>query len=116
MPIAASIWITAAIGLLVGIRFYLPAGAGGGGPGGRAPGCGILGGIGCYLPAGLAAALALGTLSAFRWIESRVPSLLYYEFMVRIDDARAPSESAMREWMVAHRLSMSKLSGRFRRG
>ncbi len=87
---AASIWITAAIGILVGIGFYLPA--------------------------GLAAALALGTLSAFRWIESRVPSLLYYEFMVRIDDARAPSESAMREWMVAHRLSMSKLSRRFRRG
>ncbi|HEY5637694.1 MAG TPA: MgtC/SapB family protein [Burkholderiales bacterium] len=43
---AASIWITAAIGILVGIGFHIPA--------------------------GLAAALTLGTLSLFRWIESRM--------------------------------------------
>src|SRR5690606_34545116 len=42
---AASIWITAAIGILIGIGFYFPA---------------IVG-----------TALAIGTLSVFRWIESR---------------------------------------------
>ncbi len=87
---AASIWITAAIGILVGIGFYIPA--------------------------GLAVVLTLGTLGVFRWIESRIPALLYYEFTVRIDDLRAPSEAAMREWMATHRLSLSKLSRRFKRG
>ena len=87
---AASIWITAAIGILVGIGFYIPA--------------------------GLAVVLTLGTLTLFRWIESRVPALLYYEFTVRIDDARAPAESEMRAWMAAHQLSLSKLSRRYRRG
>ncbi|TAK40207.1 MAG: MgtC/SapB family protein [Betaproteobacteria bacterium] len=87
---AASIWITAAIGILVGIGFYMPA--------------------------GLAAVLTLGTLSVFRWIESRMPALLYYEFTLRIDDARAPSETELLSWMGAHRLSMSKLSRRFKRG
>ena len=46
---AASIWITAAIGVLVGIGFYFPA--------------------------ILAVALALGTLSLFRWIEGRISGL-----------------------------------------
>jgi putative Mg2+ transporter-C (MgtC) family protein len=44
---AASMWITAAIGILVGVGFYFPA--------------------------MLATALVLGILSAFRWIEARRP-------------------------------------------
>jgi putative Mg2+ transporter-C (MgtC) family protein len=44
---AASIWITAAIGVLMGVGFYIPA--------------------------GLAIVLTLGTLSLFRWIEMRMP-------------------------------------------
>src|SRR5881275_3449968 len=48
---AASIWITAAIGILTGIGFYFPA--------------------------LLATALTLGTLSLFRWIEARIPAQFY---------------------------------------
>src|SRR5215468_10795940 len=44
---AASIWITSAIGILIGVGFYFPA--------------------------VVATALALGTLSVFRWIEDRMP-------------------------------------------
>src|SRR5678809_87573 len=54
---AASIWITAAIGILVGIGFYVPA--------------------------GIATALTLGTLSLFRWIEGKMPTEFYSSFNVR---------------------------------
>ena len=54
---AASIWITAAIGILIGIGFYLPA--------------------------VIATLLTLGTLSVFRWIESRMPTEIYAQFLVR---------------------------------
>ncbi|HEX5477309.1 MAG TPA: MgtC/SapB family protein, partial [Burkholderiales bacterium] len=53
---AASIWITAAIGVLAGIGFYFPL--------------------------VLAVVLTLGVLSAFRWIESRMPTQAYYHFEV----------------------------------
>ncbi len=87
---AASIWITAAIGILVGIGFYVPA--------------------------GLAAALTLGTLSTFRWIESRMPTLLYYEFTLRSEEARAMSEAQLREFVSDHGFSVSNVSRRFKRG
>lgn len=87
---AASIWITAAIGILVGIGFYTPA--------------------------GLAAALTLGTLSAFRWIESRMPALLYYEFTLRLDESRAMAEDELRKLLAKHRVSVSGLGWRFKRG
>jgi putative Mg2+ transporter-C (MgtC) family protein len=48
---AASIWMTAAIGILMGVGFYFPA--------------------------VLATVLMLGILSAFRWIEARLPSESY---------------------------------------
>src|SRR5688500_15893597 len=54
---AASIWITAALGILSGIGFYFAA---------------LIGTI-----------LVLGTLSAFRWIEARMPTETYAIFMVR---------------------------------
>src|SRR5574341_730364 len=54
---AASIWVTAAIGILTGIGFYFPA--------------------------GIATVLALGTLSLFRWIEGRLPSEFYANFLIR---------------------------------
>jgi putative Mg2+ transporter-C (MgtC) family protein len=87
---AASIWITAAIGILVGIGFYMPA--------------------------GLAAALTLGTLSAFRWIESRMPALLYYHFTLRSEEARAMTEDELRAILAHHGVSVSGLSWRFKRG
>jgi putative Mg2+ transporter-C (MgtC) family protein len=54
---AASIWTTAAIGILTGVGFYFPALVG--------------------------TALTLGTLSAFRWIEARLPTETYSLFMVQ---------------------------------
>jgi putative Mg2+ transporter-C (MgtC) family protein len=87
---AASIWITAAIGILVGIGFYVPA--------------------------GLAAALTLGTLSAFRWIESRMPVLLYYDFTLRSAESQSITEDQLRELVAEHGISIFRLSWRFRRG
>jgi putative Mg2+ transporter-C (MgtC) family protein len=55
---AASIWITATIGILIGIGFYFAA---------------IVGVV-----------LTLGTLSAFRFIESTVPSLHYGRLQLRM--------------------------------
>lgn len=87
---AASIWITAAIGILVGIGFYMPA--------------------------GLAAALTLGTLSVFRWIERRMPALLYYDFTLRSEESRAMVEDDLRKILSTHGVSVSGLSWRFKRG
>src|SRR5687767_3439793 len=62
---AASIWITAAIGILTGVGFYFAA---------------VVGTL-----------LALGTLSLFRWIEARLPTETYANFMVRFSrDAAMP--------------------------
>jgi putative Mg2+ transporter-C (MgtC) family protein len=68
---AGSIWVTAAIGVLVGIGFYFPA--------------------------GLATALALGTLSAFRWFESRMPSQQYAHLHVRFSRESALSVAELRK-------------------
>ena len=68
---AASIWITAAIGVLVGIGFYFPA--------------------------VLALALTLGTLSAFRWFENKMPSQQYAQFIVQFDRKLVMSESELKK-------------------
>ena len=53
---AASIWITAAIGILIGVGFYFPA--------------------------GIATAMTLVVLSVFRWIERRMPIEFYANLTV----------------------------------
>ena len=83
---AASIWITAALGILTGIGFYFAAFIG--------------------------TALALGTLSAFRWIEARLPTETYAIFMVRYARENAISEPALRSLVQAHGFSMHNLSYR----
>jgi len=83
---AASIWITAAIGILVGIGFYYPA--------------------------AISTLLTLGTLSAFRWIEARMPMQFYAHFVVRFDfDAILP-EPEMRDLLGEHRFTLGSLSYR----
>ncbi len=73
---AASIWITAAIGILMGIGFYFPA--------------------------GIATALTLGTLSLFRWIETQMPIQAFSHFSVRfLRDAVMP-EQDLRDLIGAH--------------
>ena len=83
---AASIWVTAALGILIGVGFYFAAGIG--------------------------TVLVLGTLSAFRWIEARLPSETYALFMVRFARDAAMSENDLRTLVKAHGFSLHNLSYR----
>jgi putative Mg2+ transporter-C (MgtC) family protein len=83
---AASIWITAAIGILIGIGFYVPA--------------------------VIATFLTLGTLSVFRWIESRIPTQLYSQFVVRFGRDKAMPEMQMREMLTDHGFTVANLNYR----
>ena len=85
---AASIWITAAIGILVGIGFYYPA--------------------------ALALALTLGTLSAFRFIERLIPSQQYAKFIVRFERASAMSESELKALVASLAFTIHNLQYRLR--
>jgi putative Mg2+ transporter-C (MgtC) family protein len=83
---AASIWITAAIGILTGIGFYFAAAAG--------------------------TLLALGTLSLFRWVEARLPTESYANFMVRFRRVDAVSEADLRKLAGEHGFSLHTMSYR----
>ena len=83
---AASIWVTAAIGILTGIGFYFAA---------------VVGTV-----------LVLGTLSTFRWIEARLPTETYAIFMVRFRSDAVPSETALRELVRSTGFSLHNLSYR----
>ncbi len=73
---AASIWITAAIGVLIGIGFYFPA--------------------------IVATFLTLGVLSAFRYIEAMMPTQIYSHHWISFDRADAMPESELRELLIGH--------------
>ena len=83
---AASIWVTAAIGILVGIGFYPPA--------------------------VLATVLTLGTLSLFRWIEDRMPAHYYAHHVVRFDRGRAWSEAQLRGFLEAQGFTVANMTYR----
>ncbi|MGD9944479.1 MAG: MgtC/SapB family protein [Burkholderiaceae bacterium] len=83
---AASIWITAAIGVLVGIGFFFPA--------------------------VVSLLLTLGTLSLFRWIESRMPAQFYAHFAVRFRRGEAMTEAEMRRLMTEQGFTIANLSYR----
>ena len=70
---AASIWITAAIGVLIGIGFYFPA--------------------------LVASVLTLGTLSVFRWVGPRMPAQFYAHFTIRFRRSATMPDEAMREML-----------------
>ncbi|MBI5136941.1 MAG: MgtC/SapB family protein [Nitrospirae bacterium] len=73
---AASIWITAAIGIMLGMGM---------------------------LDIGFTAAvLALGVLSVFRWLERVVPTLHYARLEVRFKRAEAPSLGEVKELVARH--------------
>ena len=86
---AASIWITAAIGILAGIGFYFPM--------------------------TLSVVLALGVLSLFRWIEARMPTQAYYHFEVRLARAAEVTERHIRELVEGHGFSVANFSYRLDR-
>jgi len=83
---AASIWITAAIGILTGIGFYFAA---------------VVGTL-----------LALGTLSLFRWIEARLPTETYANFMVRFSREATMPEAELLKTVTAHGFSVRNLTYR----
>src|SRR5205823_13289864 len=83
---AASIWITAAIGILAGIGFYFPM--------------------------ALSVVLVLGVLSAFRWIEARMPTQAYYHFEVRFSRNGEIDERQIRELVERHAFSIANFSYR----
>jgi putative Mg2+ transporter-C (MgtC) family protein len=83
---AASIWITAAIGILIGIGFYVPA--------------------------VIATFLTLGTLSIFRWIESRIPTQLYSQFVVRFGRDKAMPEAQLRRLLNDYGFTVANLNYR----
>ena len=83
---AASIWITAAIGILAGVGFYFPL--------------------------VVSVVLTLGVLSFFRWIEARMPSQAYYHFDVRFARNAAMAERELRELVESHGFSIANLTYR----
>jgi len=66
---AASIWITASIGILIGVGFYFPA--------------------------IVATLLTLGVLSIFRIIETKLPTQSYVHLFVSFDHDQLPSEKEL---------------------
>jgi putative Mg2+ transporter-C (MgtC) family protein len=83
---AASIWITAAIGILAGIGFYFPL--------------------------VISVVLTLGILAFFRWIEARMPSQAYYHFDVRFARSAGMTERQVRELVESHGFSIANFSYR----
>jgi putative Mg2+ transporter-C (MgtC) family protein len=81
---AASIWMTASIGILFGIGFYFPA--------------------------IVATLLTLGTLSLFRWIEAIMPSQYYARLHVRFKRQELLPEPELRDLITAHGFSVANLS------
>jgi putative Mg2+ transporter-C (MgtC) family protein len=83
---AASIWITAGIGILLGVGFYFPA--------------------------VVATLLVLGTLSLFRWIETKIPSQSYAHYHVRFPRDNAMPEPELRTVVSGHGFTIANLSYR----
>lgn len=83
---AASIWITAAIGILIGVGFYFPA--------------------------ALGTVLTIGTLSVFRWIETRLPSHFYAHHSIRFDRATPMPEDELRRFLTDAGFTIANMSYR----
>ncbi len=81
---AASIWITAAIGVLMGSGLWFPAAA--------------------------ATVITLGVLSAFRWIEARMPMEQYAHHRIRFARDDVMPEDAVRDLLASHGCGVSALS------
>lgn len=83
---AASIWMTSAIGVLIGIGFYYPA---------------VVGTI-----------LTVGILSLFRLIEARIPSHHYAQHFISFDRHRAMEEHEVRILLHQHGFTLANISYR----
>ena len=81
---AASIWITAAIGILAGIGFYFP----------------VI----------VVTVLTIAALSIFRWIERILPAYYYALHVVRFSCASVMTEDALRDLITEHGFSIANMS------
>ena len=80
---AASIWVTAAIGILIGIGFWFAALVG--------------------------AAATLIVLAVFRFIEARLPSEFYAHHMLRFQRDRVMAEDELRKLIGGHGFTIRHL-------
>jgi putative Mg2+ transporter-C (MgtC) family protein len=87
---AASIWMTAALGILYG--------------------------VGVYVPALLVTGAALGTLATFRLIEYAIPSQLYAQLIVRYPRLEVPDEAAVRALVAEFSIRIASISYRLTEG
>lgn len=83
---AASIWVTAAIGILAGIGFYFPL--------------------------ALSVIISILVLAVFRWIESWMPTRSYFNFDVRFARGNEMKEDALRELIAEHGFTAASFSYR----
>ena len=81
---AASIWMTAALGILYGVGFFYPA---------------VLGTV-----------ATLGTLAVFRWVERRMPSQHFANHMLQFPRTDILSEDDVRRIITEHGFSIADLS------
>lgn len=81
---AASIWITAAIGVILGAGFYMPA--------------------------AVATLLTLATLSIFRWLERVLPSLVFARLVVRCAHDAALTEGALHDLIGRHAIRATQVA------
>ncbi|MBN1381732.1 MAG: MgtC/SapB family protein [Deltaproteobacteria bacterium] len=80
---AASIWITAAIGILAG--------------------------VGLYAALTIVTILTLGTLTVYRFVEERLPILVYVHAFIRFQREKAMSEAEIRTLMRDHGFGVTNL-------
>ncbi len=86
---AASIWITASLGILYGIGMYYPA---------------VLGTL-----------ITIAILALFRWFEDKVPGQFYAHHYLRFARDKTPPEDEVRLLLRKHGFSVANLSYRLRR-
>ena len=86
---AASIWITAAIGVLVGIGFYVPA--------------------------TMTTVISLAALSGFRWIERNIKTEAYAQLVISFIADRAPHQEDVVALVKQFGFHVSGMTHRFRR-
>jgi putative Mg2+ transporter-C (MgtC) family protein len=87
---AASIWVTAAIGILIGIGFWFAA---------------VLGAI-----------ATLTVLSLFRLIENKLPSEFYAHHVLAFARDKVMTADKLREMLASHGFSIANLSSRLSEG
>ncbi|WP_228160696.1 MULTISPECIES: MgtC/SapB family protein [Marinobacter] len=83
---AASIWVTAAIGILAGVGFYLPL--------------------------TVSLLIVVVVLALFRWVESKVPTQGFYHFDVQLTPSADMNEQFVRDLIERHGFSIAHFSYR----